>query len=100
MAGTAQAVAAGQVVTRNESVCAGLQCHLLTGDNRRTAAAIAQRLAIQHVAAECLPQDKAAKIQVRRHAVCGPSFDVSLKDVPSSRCKMPFTYIEGLGLAP
>lgn len=33
---------------------------------RRTAAAIAQRLAIQHVTAECLPQDKAAKIQVHR----------------------------------
>lgn len=47
---------------------AGLQCHLLTGDNRRTAAAIARRLAIRHVSAECLPQGKAAKIQVRMHA--------------------------------
>jgi cation transport ATPase len=40
---------------------------------RRTAAAIAQRLAIQHVTAECLPQDKAAQIQVLVRAQTGAS---------------------------
>ena len=42
----------------------GVTCHLVTGDNRRTAAAIASRLAISHVTAECLPAGKAALIRV------------------------------------
>lgn len=45
----------------------GLTCHLVTGDNRRTAHAIASRLAISRVTAECLPSGKAALI-----AVSGP----------------------------
>lgn len=43
---------------------AGLQVHLVTGDNRRTAAAIASRLAIQHVTAECMPAGKAEVVKV------------------------------------
>lgn len=37
----------------------GLECHLLTGDNWRTAHAIAQQLSITNVRAEVLPAQKA-----------------------------------------
>lgn len=37
----------------------GLQCHLLTGDNWRTARAVAAELGIDHVEAEVQPEDKA-----------------------------------------
>ena len=43
----------------------GIKCHLVTGDNRRTARAIAARLAITSVTAECLPAGKAAVVKVR-----------------------------------
>lgn len=38
---------------------AGIEVHMLTGDNKQTAAAVASKLAIQHYQAELLPQDKA-----------------------------------------
>ncbi|GBD10392.1 Copper-exporting P-type ATPase A [bacterium HR23] len=41
----------------------GIQVAMLTGDNRRTAQAIAQKLGIQRVLAEVLPGDKAREIQ-------------------------------------
>ena len=42
----------------------GLMCHLLTGDNWRTARAIAEQLGVLNVSAECLPGAKSDKIKV------------------------------------
>ncbi|MBB5234328.1 Cu2+-exporting ATPase [Deinococcus budaensis] len=42
---------------------AGVQTVMLTGDNRRTAEAVARELGLDTVIAEVLPEDKAAKVQ-------------------------------------
>jgi cation-transporting ATPase G len=54
----------------------GVQPTMLTGDNRRTAQALAQHLAIGDVRAELLPQEKAAAVQ----ALTGPGITAMVGD--------------------
>jgi len=52
---------AGEVVARLKRM--GLKVYMITGDNRRTARAVAGRIGVDEVLAEVLPEDKAAKIK-------------------------------------
>lgn len=54
--------------------CAGLPCHLLTGDNWVTARVVAAKLGILHVSAEVLPGGKAVAIKELQMAGCPVAF--------------------------
>lgn len=68
--GKLQAVIAVADTIKDSSVSAiealkarGISVYMVTGDNRRTAEAIAKKVGINHVFAEVLPEDKAKKVQ-------------------------------------
>ncbi|WP_042206911.1 heavy metal translocating P-type ATPase [Paenibacillus durus] len=63
VAGLADELREGALEAVAELKQMGLELHMLTGDNRRTAEAIAAQLGIQHVVAEVLPESKAQEVE-------------------------------------
>ena len=64
--GVGDAVREGAAQAVADLAAAGIKTVMLTGDNQRTAAVVAEQLGITHVVAEVLPGDKAAQIAALR----------------------------------
>ncbi len=68
--GVAAGIVAAADTIKEDSIAAvarlkqmGLEVAMLTGDNRRTAAAIGRQVGVERILAEVLPQDKAREVQ-------------------------------------
>lgn len=68
MLGVADTLKPGSVSAVRAMKAMRLQVYMISGDNQRTAAAIAKQLDIEHVLAEVLPEDKAREIQALQDA--------------------------------
>ena len=70
--GIADAIKPEAVETISALQAMGIEAWILTGDNKRTAEAVAKQVGITHVMAEVLPTEKAAKVaelKQQRHVV-------------------------------
>ncbi|MCL1630678.1 heavy metal translocating P-type ATPase [Sporolactobacillus sp. CPB3-1] len=59
----ADTIKESSVAAINALKARGISVYMVTGDNQRTAEAIAKKVGIDHVFAEVLPEDKAAKVR-------------------------------------